>query len=102
MAQLHEPPSSPRFPFLPILHSICAVAAVHSPLVTAVPIPDLRIAPTLNILGEKTKPEKGRLLMFDEEHFVISKYQCFAAARDGINLLGVVQGMFDRMSFCVS
>ncbi|KAF8603670.1 hypothetical protein BDV93DRAFT_157295 [Ceratobasidium sp. AG-I] len=91
MTQLFEPPSSPRFPFAPILHSICAVAAVYSPLVTVVPIPDLHIAPALDLFLEKTRPKKGQSLMFDEEHFVISKYQCFAAARDGINLFGVVQ-----------
>ncbi|KDN43603.1 hypothetical protein RSAG8_05980, partial [Rhizoctonia solani AG-8 WAC10335] len=89
--QLLEHPSSPRFPFIPLLHSICAAAAVHSPHVTVAPLPDLRKYPAEDIFQDKTRVDQGRALMFDEQHFLLCKYQCMTAAREGVDLLGVIQ-----------
>ncbi|CAE6528290.1 unnamed protein product [Rhizoctonia solani] len=91
LLQLLEHPSSPRFPFIPLLHSICAAAAVHSPHVTVAPLPDLRKYPSEDIFQDKTRVDQGRALMFDEQHFLLCKYQCMTAAREGVNLLGVIQ-----------
>ncbi|CAE6522913.1 unnamed protein product [Rhizoctonia solani] len=91
LLQLLEHPSSPRFPFIPLLHSICAAAALHSPYVTVAPLPDLRKYPAEDIFQDKTRMDEGRGLMFDEQHFLLCKYQCMAAAREGVNLLGVIQ-----------
>ncbi|EUC67625.1 fungal specific transcription factor domain protein [Rhizoctonia solani AG-3 Rhs1AP] len=91
LLQLLEHPSSPRFPFIPLLHSICAAAAAHSPHVTVAPLPDLRKYPSEDIFQDKTRVDQGRALMFDEQHFLLSKYQCMTAAREGVNLLGVIQ-----------
>ncbi|KAH7338148.1 hypothetical protein B0J17DRAFT_660986 [Rhizoctonia solani] len=91
LLQLLEHPSSPRFPFIPLLHSICAAAAVHSPHVTVAPLPDLSKYPSEDIFQEKTRVDQGRQLMFDEQHFLLCKYQCMTAAREGVNLLGVIQ-----------
>ncbi|KAF8747557.1 Fungal specific transcription factor domain, partial [Rhizoctonia solani] len=91
LLQLLEHPSSPRFPFIPLLHSICAVAAVHSPHVTVAPLPDLSKYPVDDPFQDKTRVDQGRDLMFDEQHFILSKYQCMDAAREGVNLLGVIQ-----------
>ncbi|CAE6487822.1 unnamed protein product [Rhizoctonia solani] len=91
LLQLLEHPSSPRFPFMPLLHSICAAAAIHSPHVTVAPLPDLSKYPSEDIFQEKTRVDQGRQLMFDEQHFLLCKYQCMTAAREGVNLLGVIQ-----------
>ncbi|CAE6422097.1 unnamed protein product, partial [Rhizoctonia solani] len=91
LLQLLEHPSSPRFPFVPLLHSICAAAAAHSPYVTVAPLPDLRRYPSEDIFQDKTRLDQGRGLMFDEQHFLLCKYQCMTAAREGMNLLGVIQ-----------
>ncbi|KAF8686369.1 Fungal specific transcription factor domain [Rhizoctonia solani] len=91
LLQLLEHHSSPRFPFIPLLHSICAVAAVHSPHVTVAPLPDLSKYPVDDPFQDKTRVDQGRDLMFDEQHFILSKYQCMDAAREGVNLLGVIQ-----------
>jgi hypothetical protein len=92
LLQLLEHPSSPRFPFIPLLHSICAAAALHSPYVTAAPLPDLSKYPVVDVFQDKTRVDQGRELMFDEQHFILSKYQCMSAAREGVNFFGVIQG----------
>ncbi|CEL53593.1 hypothetical protein RSOLAG1IB_06448 [Rhizoctonia solani AG-1 IB] len=91
LLQLLEHPSSPRFPFIPLLHSICAAAALHSPYVTAAPLPDLSKYPVVDVFQDKTRVDQGRELMFDEQHFILSKYQCMSAAREGVNFFGVIQ-----------
>jgi hypothetical protein len=93
LIQLLESPSSPRFPYTGLLHAMCAAAAVHSPYVTVAPLPNLRTRPSEDIFQEKTRLLDGRMLSFDEEHFLLSKYQCMASAREGDNFFGVIQGM---------
>ncbi|GAB1522745.1 hypothetical protein RhiTH_005868 [Rhizoctonia solani] len=66
-------------------------AAVHSPHVTVAPLPDLSKYPVDDPFQDKTRVDQGRDLMFDEQHFILSKYQCMDAAREGVNLLGVIQ-----------
>jgi hypothetical protein len=96
---LLEHPSSPRFPFVPLLHSICAAAAMHSPHVMVAPLPDLRKYPVEDIFQEKTRAQQGRQLMFDEQHFMLSKYECLTAASEGVNFIGVIQGKF-TIDYC--
>ncbi|KAG9120372.1 hypothetical protein FRC07_004166 [Ceratobasidium sp. 392] len=91
LTRLLEPPSSPRFPFIGLLHAICAAAALHSPYVSVAPMPDLRVRPSEDIFQEKTRLVDGRALAFDEEHYLLSKGQCLAAARIGLNLMEVSQ-----------
>lgn len=92
LVQLLEHPSSPRFPFVPLLHAICAAAAKHSHLVAVAPVPDLHNHPAEDAFQEKTRMQQGRGLMFDEQHYMLTKYGCMAAAREGRDLMGVIQG----------
>ncbi|KAG9076099.1 hypothetical protein FRC06_009703, partial [Ceratobasidium sp. 370] len=92
LAQLLEPPSSPRFPFIGLLHAICAAAALHSPYVSVAPMPDLRVRPSEDIFQEKTRLVDGRKLAFDEENYLAAKSEIMAAARVGKSLLEGVQG----------
>ncbi|KAG8712003.1 hypothetical protein FRC08_015156 [Ceratobasidium sp. 394] len=92
LTQILEPPSSPRFPFIGLLHAICAAAALHSPYVSVAPMPDLRVRPSEDIFQEKTRLVDGRELAFDEENFLAAKREIIAAARLGNSLLEVVQG----------
>ncbi|KAF8603668.1 hypothetical protein BDV93DRAFT_508306 [Ceratobasidium sp. AG-I] len=89
LSQLLEPPTSPHFPFIAILHAICAVAAAHSPLVTVAPaLPK----PSPEIEVKRTQYQEGRQLMFDEEQYVISRKKSIESAREGDDLVGVIQG----------
>ncbi|KAG8741439.1 hypothetical protein FRC10_002886 [Ceratobasidium sp. 414] len=92
LTQLLEPPSSPRFPFIGLLHAICAAAALHSPYVSVAPMPDLRVRPTDDAFQERTRLIDGRKLAFDEENFLAAKRELMEAAISGKNLMEVVQG----------
>lgn len=92
MLQLLENPSSPRFPFVPLLRAICAAGALYSPLITVAPLPDLSKYPVDDVFAEKTRAQLGRQLTFDEQQYTLSKYECMSAASEGENLIGVIQG----------
>ncbi|QRV78579.1 Fungal specific transcription factor domain [Ceratobasidium sp. AG-Ba] len=91
LSNLLEPPSSPRFPFIGLLHAICAAAALHSPYVSVAPMPDLRTRPTEDIFQEKTRMLDGRALAFDEQHFLLAKHQSMASARIGEHIMEATQ-----------
>ncbi|KAF8598885.1 cytochrome P450 [Ceratobasidium sp. AG-I] len=91
LSQLLSPPSSPRFPFIPLINSICAAAAVFSPFVNVVALPDLRRFPVDDVFPEKTRLAEGRERTFDEECFRNSRYASLDCLREGINLFGVAQ-----------
>lgn len=95
LSQLLEPTTSPHFPFVGILHAICAVAAVHSPLVTVVPALPKHSPEEL----KRTQYQEGRRLMFDEEQYAISTNISLESAREGVDLLGVIQGMLSSLSY---
>ncbi|CAE6437295.1 unnamed protein product [Rhizoctonia solani] len=88
MVQLVANPTSPCFPFIPLLHAICAAAAIYSPLVEATPPPNLHAD---DIFPGQTLVDRGRNLSFEEQHIILCEYQCRVAAREGGNLLGVIQ-----------
>ncbi|KAF8603669.1 hypothetical protein BDV93DRAFT_544582 [Ceratobasidium sp. AG-I] len=93
LTQLLDPPSSPHFPFVPLLHAICAVAAAYSPLVTVAQASSLssKYLTTEPVFNDKTRYREGRQLMFDEENYVISRSQSIASAKAGENLVGATQ-----------
>lgn len=97
LLQLLEHPSSPRFPFVPLLHAICAAAARHSHLVAVAP-PDLRNHPSEDAFPEISRMQQGREMMFDEKHYFLAKYETMAAAKDGKDLIGVIQGAVPVMT----
>ncbi|KAG9098507.1 hypothetical protein FRC07_010639, partial [Ceratobasidium sp. 392] len=76
MPSLLESPSSPRFPYVGLLHAICATGAIHSPFVTVTPLPTITNRPIDETFLLKTHLVPGRMLAFDEEHFLMSKYRC--------------------------
>ncbi|KAG8694242.1 hypothetical protein FRC08_008608, partial [Ceratobasidium sp. 394] len=91
LMQLLEPPSSPRFPFVGLLHSICAAAALHSPFVAVATPPPSARWPTDPIFEEKTHILGNRTLGFDEESFLLAKYECMDFAKKGEYLLEITQ-----------
>ncbi|KAF8686261.1 Fungal specific transcription factor domain [Rhizoctonia solani] len=88
MVQLLANPASPFFPFIPLLHAICTAAAIYSPLVETTPPPNLHAD---DIFLGQTLVDRGRNLSFEEQHIILCQYQCRVAAREGRNLLGVIQ-----------
>lgn len=90
--QLLEHPSSPNFPFFPLLHAICATAALYSPFVEVAPLPDLKKYPVEDVFQERTRAQEGRQLTFDEQHYMLARYGCTSAIRDGAHFTEVVQG----------
>lgn len=92
MLQLLEHSSSPRFPFLPLLHAICAAASMHSPLVSIAPGPGSHQHPMEDTFPEKLRMQQGRGHMFDETHSSLAEYGCYAVIRSGSNILEALQG----------
>ncbi|KAG8742738.1 hypothetical protein FRC12_015277 [Ceratobasidium sp. 428] len=91
---LLESPSSPRFPYVGLLHAICAAGAIYSPFVTVAPLPPITNRPVDEIFMMKTQLLNDRVLAFDEENFLLAKYQCMDSANMGEHLLEVVQGKY--------
>jgi hypothetical protein len=56
--------------------------------------------PTEDIFQSKTHILDDRMLGFDEEHFLLAKYQCMASANNGERLLEVIQGLSLLSIFC--
>ncbi|QRV78602.1 Fungal specific transcription factor domain [Ceratobasidium sp. AG-Ba] len=97
LSSLLESPSSPRFPYIGLLHAICAAGAVYSSLVTAAPQPVLSNRPAEELFSRKTHTLDGRVLAFDEEQFLLAKYLNMDFANKGEHLLEVVQGKSKRI-----
>jgi hypothetical protein len=95
MIQILANPTLTSFPFIPLLHAICAAAAIYSPLVETVPPPCLHAD---NIFPGQTLVDRGHNLSFEEQHIILCEYQCRLAAREGENLLSVIQCEYYQLS----
>ncbi|KAG9123110.1 hypothetical protein FRC07_000218 [Ceratobasidium sp. 392] len=93
MSSLLETPSSPRFPYVGLLHAICATGAIHSPFVAVTPLPTITTnRPIEEMFLLRTRLLASRELAFDEEQFLLSKYRFIDSADAGEHLLEVIQG----------
>ena len=105
MASLDHPPNHPNFPSLSLLHAICALSSIWSPLVEQENMPDLRSRPAEEIFQERERqrlrderarhgygPQLGdhRGEWFGEMHARWSREEEEKGAADGV---GVFQGL---------
>jgi hypothetical protein len=105
MASLDHPPNHPNFPTLSLLHAICALTSIWSPLVEQESMPDLQTRPAEEIFQERERqrlreerarhglgPQGGehRGEWFGEMHARFSREEEEKGAADGI---GVFQGL---------
>lgn len=105
MASLDHAPNHPNFPSLSLLHAICALSSIWSPLVEQENMPDLRTRPAEEIFQERERqrlrderarhgygPQMGdhRGEWFGEMHARWSREEEERGAADGV---GVFQGL---------
>lgn len=112
MASLDHPPNHPNFPSLSLLHAICALASIWSPMVEQENMPDLRTRPAEEIFQERERqrlrderarhgfgPQVGdhRGEWFGEMHARWSREEEEKGAADGVGVFQGLQCEFSRL-----
>lgn len=92
MASLALSPRSSKFPYVALLHAICAYASVFSYLVDSPPMPDLENYSGDVIFGKRRNKHNGVLDTFADQQARCSKQAREEATRMGFNLKECMQG----------
>ena len=74
MASLSLSPSHPKFPAIPVLHSICAISSLYTAAVSSPPLPDFsKVAP--GMCCNSVTPLFCALILFRQDEIFTQKYR---------------------------
>ncbi|KAG2023382.1 hypothetical protein CC2G_001043 [Coprinopsis cinerea AmutBmut pab1-1] len=91
MNSLALPPTHPKFPATPVLHSICAIGSLYTAAVTSPPLPNFDEVPPDEIFLERLRAKEQRPDSFAEQHAKLARETAEHMNTLGENLFQVLQ-----------